>query len=59
MCDEIPATRGPPYIAFADPLSGCGVASVETAELLMQGTEKAIRASAASAVGVQGESYKM
>jgi hypothetical protein len=31
---------GPTEIAFADPLSGCGVASVEAAELLMQGTEK-------------------
>jgi hypothetical protein len=30
-------------IAFADPLSDCGVASVEAAERLMQGTEKAKR----------------
>ncbi|MEP7000091.1 MAG: hypothetical protein ABI969_06415 [bacterium] len=39
-------------IAFADPLSDCGVASVEAAELLMQGTEKAREASAAIAGGV-------
>jgi hypothetical protein len=58
MGDELPAARRPADIAFIDPLSGCGVASVETAELLMQGTEKAIKASAAAAVGVQGESAK-
>jgi hypothetical protein len=35
-----------------DPASDCGVASVETAELLMQGAEKANRASTANAGGV-------
>jgi hypothetical protein len=43
-------------IALTNPVLGppvyCGVASVETAELLMQGAEKAGRASAASAGGV-------
>lgn len=39
-------------IAFADPLSDCGVASVETAELLMQGMEKAKVASSANVGGV-------
>jgi hypothetical protein len=43
-------------IALTNPELGppvyCGVASVETAELLMQGAEKARRASSANAGGV-------
>src|SRR3954469_19431185 len=39
-------------IALTNPVPDCGVASVGTAELLMQGTEKARRASPAVAGGV-------
>ena len=39
-------------IALTNPVPVCGVASVETAELLMQEAEKARRASAAAAGGV-------
>ncbi len=41
-------------IAFTNPEADCGVASVETAELLMQGTGKANGASSVSAGGVCG-----
>jgi hypothetical protein len=50
-------------IALTNPLSDsglyCGVASVVTAELLMQSPEKARRAPAAKAGGVSWESRKM
>ena len=46
------------HIVFVDPLSNCGVASVETAELLMQGTEKAKVTSLAIAGGVSEENLQ-
>jgi hypothetical protein len=46
-------------IALTNPVVDCGVASVETAELLMQVAEKARRASTACAGGELGTITKM